>query len=350
MQSVKIGKKEIGLEQPVFFIAEGGVNHNGNIDLAFKLIDEAVIAGADCIKFQTFKAENLVTQNAPKADYQLKVTDKAESQFKMLKDLELPFEDYERIIKYCKEKDMLFLSTPYNFEDVDFLDKLDVDAFKIASGQLVEPPFLAYVAKKNKPIILSTGMGYLSDVDVAVRTIRGAGNDQLILLQCVTNYPALAYESNLRAMNTIQQSTGCIVGYSDHTENDVSILGSVALGAKVIEKHFTLDKKMKGPDHKCSADPQELKELIEKVRLLESALGDGIKKPTDSEIANSKGMRRSLVLNGDFKKGHVLQAGDIGFKRPSSEISIGEYEEFLGKELSEDLNKDTILKLKHVRW
>lgn len=350
MSEIIIGNKVISKNTPCFIIAEAGVNHNGELSKAIELIDAAAETGASCVKFQTFKAENLVTQTAPKAEYQLKVTDHQESQFQMLKRLELQGEDYLKLIKHCKKRNIIFMSTPYNFEDVDFLDNLNVDAYKIASGQLVELPFLKYVAKKNKPIIMSTGMGYLSDVDKAIRTIKSTNNNQLAILHCVTDYPAKSSDSNLRAIQTLINSFSCITGYSDHTENNLSILGSIAMGAKIIEKHFTLSKDLPGPDHACSSTPEEMKQLISDIRELEIALGTGIKEPTHAEKRNSIGMRRSLVLNNDIKRGQIIKKENIGFKRPSTGLSINMFEQVIGKTVTKDLPKDTLLSYELIDW
>ena len=279
----------------VFIIAEAGVNHNGQLDLAFQLVDKAVEIGADCVKFQTFKTENIVTKTSPKANYQMLVTDKSESQFDMLKKLELQKEDFKKIKAYCSQKGIQFLSTPYNAEDADLLNELGVEAFKIASGQLVELPFLKHVARFGKQMIISTGMANLSEVFAAVQAIRSVGNNDIIVLQCNTDYPSKIEETNIKAMLTMRDSIGVRVGYSDHVPNNYACYAAVALGAEVIEKHFTLDKNMEGPDHSCSLEPIEFKELIQGVRNVEKCLGTGIKTPSQSEKNNTYGMRRSLV-------------------------------------------------------
>lgn len=350
MSEFYLGKKLIAESSPVFVIAEIGVNHNGSIELAQKLIDEAVAGGADCVKFQTFKAEQIVTHHSPKADYQLKVTDKNESQFSMLKKLELSFEAHVILKEYAEKKGVVFISTPYNLEDIDFLEKLGVSGFKIASGQLIEHPFLEYIAKKNRPLILSTGMGYLSDVDSAIRVIKGAGNKQLALLQCTTNYPSDESEVNLNVISSFKQSFGLITGYSDHTQSNIAIMGAVALGAKIIEKHFTLDKKMEGPDHSSSSEPKEFKQLVQEIRLMEKALGSFHKFPSPNEIKNSMGMRRSLFAKKDLSAGEVIGWDTVAFKRPASGLSPNELPMILGKKIKKSLKMDEPITRDSIEW
>jgi N,N'-diacetyllegionaminate synthase len=326
--------------QKVFIIAEAGVNHNGQLDLAFQLVDKAVEIGADCVKFQTFKTENIVTKTSPKANYQMLVTDKSESQFDMLKKLELQKEDFKKIKAYSTQKGIQFLSTPYNPEDADLLNDLGVEAFKIASGQLVELPFLKQVARFGKQMIISTGMANLSEVFAAVQAIRSVGNNDIIVLQCNTDYPSKIEDTNIKAMLTMRDAIGVRVGYSDHVPNNYACYAAVALGAEVIEKHFTLDKKMEGPDHSCSLEPTEFKELIEGVRNVEKCLGTGIKTPSQSEINNTYGMRRSLVARTDLESGTVLEEKHFGFKRPANGLSPNYLETLIGKKLKKDMAQD----------
>ncbi len=326
--------------QKVFIIAEAGVNHNGQLDLAFQLVDKAVEIGADCVKFQTFKTENIVTKTSPKANYQMLVTDKSESQFDMLKKLELQKEDFKKIKAYCTQKGIQFLSTPYNPEDADLLNDLGVEAFKIASGQLVELPFLKHVARFGKQMIISTGMANLSEVFAAVQAIRSVGNNDIIVLQCNTDYPSKIEDTNIKAMITMRDAIGVRVGYSDHVPNNYACYSAVALGAEVIEKHFTLDKNMEGPDHSCSLEPTEFKELIEGVRNVEKCLGTGIKTPSQSEINNTYGMRRSLVARTDLQSGTVLEEKHFGFKRPANGLSPNYLETLIGKKLKKDIAQD----------
>lgn len=334
----------------IYIIAEAGVNHNGDVNIALELIDRAKEIGVDCVKFQTFKAENIVTHKSPKANYQLNVTDAKESQFEMLKKLELKQEDYYKLIERCNLHKIDFLSTPYNFEDVDFLCNLNVNAFKIASGQLTEIPFLKYAAKKGKQMIISTGMGTLSDVFNAVQAIKETGNENIVVLQCTTNYPSKIEDANILAMNSIRNSCKVRVGYSDHVENNFACFAAAALGAEIIEKHFTLDKTMQGPDHSSSLEPSEFKQLIKGIREIELALGDGIKLPTRSEKENEKGMKRSMVANRDIIKGEKIQLHDIGFKRPFDGISPNLLGQIIGKEASRNINKDESFKMDSIKW
>ncbi|MEM9823292.1 MAG: N-acetylneuraminate synthase [Bacteroidota bacterium] len=347
---VRIGNTQIGPEHPCYIIAEAGVNHNGQLDLALELVRQAKAIGVDCVKFQTFKAEAVVTLEAPKANYQLKVTDQQESQFEMLKKLELQLEDYHQIIALCKELDIQFLSTPYNFDDADFLNQLGVAAFKIASGQLVELAFLDYVARFQKPMIISSGMATLAEVYEGVQTIRQAGNHQIVLLQCTTNYPSAIEDANIRAMVSMQQSLNIIVGYSDHVANNYACYAAVSLGAKLIEKHFTLDKNMEGPDHSSSLNPTEFKALVDGIRLTEKALGSSVKTPTAAEVANTQGMRRSIVLLENLSQGSTLQMHHLAFKRPATGLAPKRLPDILGKQINQDLNKDSILKEEHINW
>jgi N-acetylneuraminate synthase len=324
----------------VFIIAEAGVNHNGNLDLAFQLVDKAVEIGADCVKFQTFKTENIVTKTSPKANYQMLVTDKTESQFEMLKKLELQKDDFRKIKDYCTSKGIQFLSTPYNPEDADLLSDLGVEAFKIASGQLVELPFLKHVARFGKQMIISTGMANLAEVFAAIEAIRSVGNNDIIVLQCNTDYPSKIDDTNIKAMITMREALGVRVGYSDHVPNNYACYAAVALGAEVIEKHFTLDKNMEGPDHSCSLEPHEFSQLIDGVRNVEKCLGTGIKTPSQSEINNTFGMRRSLVARTDLKAGQVLEEKHFGFKRPANGLSPNYLEQLIGKKLKKDMAQD----------
>ena len=326
--------------KPVFIIAEAGVNHNGSLEMAIKLVDKAVEIGVDCIKFQTFQASKIVTSSSPKANYQLEVTDRNESQYEMLKKLELQKEDFQKIKNYCETKKIKFLSTPYNKEDALLLNEIGVEGFKIASGQLVEIPFLKYVASFGKQMIISTGMANLSEVFNAVNAIKNTGNNNIIVLQCNTDYPSKIEDTNLKAMVTMKESLGVDVGYSDHVPENYACYAAVALGASVIEKHFTLDKNLPGPDHSCSLEPEEFKELIQGIRSVEKCLGNGIKTPSQSEIKNTYGMRRSLVVTTDLEAGSILDENQIGFKRPANGLSPNYLETVVGKKLKKSLKKD----------
>lgn len=326
--------------KPVYIIAEAGVNHNGSVDMAFRLVDQAKHAGADCVKFQTFRAEKIVTAASPKANYQLEVTDKSESQFDMLKKLELDRDAFARIKAHCEKVGIHFMSTPYNPEDAELLNGLDVDAFKIASGQLVELPFLKQVALYGKRMIVSTGMADMAEVKEAVEAIRSTGNQDLVVLQCNTDYPSRVEDVNIRAMLTMRDELKVRVGYSDHVPNNHACLAAVALGAEMIEKHFTLDNNLPGPDHSSSLEPEAFRQLVVGIRDIEKCLGDGIKRPSEREKMNTFGMRRSMVATRDLSAGTVLKLDDIGFKRPASGIAPKHLDELLGRTLIADVRAD----------
>tara|TARA_B100001059_G_scaffold60130_1_gene55729 strand:+ start:14246 stop:15250 length:1005 start_codon:yes stop_codon:yes gene_type:complete len=332
-----------------YIIAEAGVNHNGSLQTAFDLINEAKSAGADCIKFQTFKAENLVLKSSPKANYQLKTTNKKESQYEMLKKLEISYDNFSLIKKECVKRKIDFISTPYSFEDVDFLDSIGVKYFKIASGQLTEKPFVEYVASKKREIILSTGMAKLNEVVEAVDIIKNQKINTFVL-QCNTNYPSNISDANLRAMITMRDALKIPVGYSDHVSNNYASFAAVALGAVIIEKHFTLNKNNSGPDHSSSCDPQEFKNLVYGIRNIELSLGDGIKKPSVSEMKNAPSMKRSIVLKRKIKKGEVITINDVEFKRPANGLNPNLLYKIIGKEVINDFNKDTPLNFKMIKW
>jgi N,N'-diacetyllegionaminate synthase len=318
ISSLEIAGRKIGPNCPCFIIAEAGVNHNGRVETAKQLIDVAVEAGADAVKFQTFKAEEVASLHAPKAAYQRETTDAAESQLEMLQKLELSLEAHRDLQTYCQERGVFFMSTPFDEGSVDLLDELGVPVFKIGSGEVTNWPLLKYIARKGKPIIFSTGMAYLSEIDEAVRVIRDAGNDQLVLLHCVSNYPADPMDVNLRAMHTMETAFHLPVGYSDHTPGIEVALAAVALGACVIEKHFTLDRKMPGPDHRASLEPDELKAMVRGIRLVEQALGSGYKVPALSEADTIRVARRSIVAAHDISVGAVLTEEDLAAKRPGT--------------------------------
>lgn len=347
---IRVGHKTIGEGYPVFIIAEAGVNHNGKWSIAKRLVREAAMAGADCVKFQTFKAERVVTVNAPKAAYQLETTNALESQLDMLKKIELKPEYHARLKRYAEKLGLIFISTPYNFEDVDLLEKVKVSAYKVASGQIVEGPFLKKIARTCKPIFLSTGMATMKEVGVAVKIIKKEGNDKLILLQCTTDYPSKIEDANVRAMRTLEKSFKCLAGYSDHTVGSEAALAAVALGAKVIEKHFTLDKDLPGPDHSTSMTPAEFKEFARKIRLVEKALGDGIKRPSAREVKNAKGMRRSAVAAKYIGKGEAIEKNALTFKRPATGLRPEFYYSLIGKRARKDIAKDEVLKKDMVEW
>ncbi len=345
---IEIAGRRIGPGYPVFVIAEAGVNHNGDFDLALKLVDAAVAARADAVKFQTFVAEELVTGDAPKADYQKQNTSKQESQFDMLKGLELSHEQFRMIKAHCEANEIIFMSTPFDFSSLNFLHRVGVPAFKISSGDLTNLPMLAEAGQKQKPVIISTGMSSLAEVRDAVEAVRSAGNEQIALLQCVSNYPAVAAEVNLRAMRTMHREFRVPVGYSDHTMGLEVAIAAVALGARIIEKHFTLDRNMEGPDHRASLVPAELNDLIRSIRNVEVALGDGEKKPAASEKAIAEVARRSLVAAQDINAGTTLTAAMIEIKRPGTGLSPRMLPSLLGREIRRNVHAGELFTLEMI--
>ena len=315
---VMIGSHIVGPGAPCFIIAEAGVNHGGDLETALRLVDAAAAAGADAVKFQTFKAETLVCRDAPKADYQKRTTGTAESQFEMLARLELDENAHRRILARCHQRGIVFLSTPFDEDSADFLEALGVPAFKLGSGDLTNLPLLRHVALKGKPLILSTGMSDQGDVDAAVTAARTGGARDIILMQCVSNYPAAPADINLRAMQTMAAASHVLTGYSDHTPGIAVAAAATALGACVIEKHLTLDRTLPGPDHASSLEPADFTALVSAVRTVQSALGDGRKRPAPSEAAVAAVARRSLVANRDIPAGQTLTGNDIGVKRPGT--------------------------------
>jgi N-acetylneuraminate synthase len=309
---------EIGDGCPTFIIAEAGVNHNGSLDLAQKLIDAAIECKADAVKFQTFNTDLLLAPSAPKAKYQIETTGDAESQYDMLRRLELSSEAHHALASYCKNKGILFLSTPFDEESADLLEELGVPAFKISSGDLTNLPFLTHVGRKNRPVILSTGMANLTEVAIAVDTLAEAGSRDVVLLHCVSNYPAEPSDINLLAMHTLSTAFKVPVGYSDHTTGIEIALAAVALGARVLEKHITLDRNLHGPDHKASIEPNELAALVRGIRQVEASLGDGIKRPAPSELSTRAIGRKSLVAARDIPAGTKLAPDMISIKRPGT--------------------------------
>jgi N,N'-diacetyllegionaminate synthase len=345
MKAIEISDSLVGLGYPCFIIAEAGVNHNGSLEMARELVDVAVQAGADAIKFQTFKAENVVSSQAPKAKYQLKTTDAGESQMDMVKRLELSFDAFRELYDYCHEKGILFMSTPFDEESVDFLDDLGVTVFKIPSGEITNIPFLEYVASKGKPMVISTGMSYLGEVETTVRTIEKTGNCDFVLLHCVSNYPADPLDVNLYAMQTMSKAFNVPVGYSDHTLGIAISLAAVALGACVIEKHFTLDCSLPGPDHQASLEPKYLTKLVRGIRMVEASLGHGRKEPAKSEANTSSVARRSLVSTQDIQSGTVLTEDMVSIKRPGTGLppAMGPY--LIGRTVRTPILAGTLLTL-----
>lgn len=333
------------MKKNTFIIAEAGVNHNGSYELATQLIDAAVEAGVDAVKFQTWKTELLVTEDAEMAEYQKENTQVEESQFQMLKRLELSYADFRELKKYCDKKGILFLSTPDEEQSATFLNDLQ-GIFKIGSGELTNTPFLRHVASFGKPIILSTGMGYLSEVEHAIFTLREAGVslDDLTVLHATTDYPTAPIDVNLNAMNTIKNAfPGVIVGYSDHTLGIEIPIAAVAMGASVIEKHFTLDKSMQGPDHKASLEPDELKNMVDSIRNIELALGSGWKIPTATEVKNRDIVRKSLVAACEIKAGELISVDMLVIKRPGSGISPTRWDEIVNSTAKKNYNAGELI-------
>jgi N,N'-diacetyllegionaminate synthase len=328
-------------------IAEAGVNHNGDLDTAKRLIEVAAKAGADYVKFQTFNAKDLVTVDAVRADYQIRNSQVDESQFQMIQRLELKHEHHQALIDYSNYCGIKFLSTAFDIKSLDFLNTLGVDFLKIPSGEISNYLFLKAVASYRKRIILSTGMSSLADIDNAISVLLkfGASRKDLTLLHCTTEYPAPIDEVNLTVINTLRTAFGVEVGYSDHTMGIAIPISAVALGASVIEKHFTLDRSMDGPDHKASLEPNELALMIDSIRLVERALGDGIKKVTPSEFKNINIARKSLVAADIIRKGEPFTSKNIAVKRPGLGISPMRYEEIIGRLAFKDFNKDDLIEI-----
>lgn len=349
MSDIDIAGRAIGPGHPCFVIAEVGVNHNGDLEIARDLVRAAKECGADCVKFQTFRAEAIATRRAPKATYQLETTDTSESQFEMLKKLELTPSDHEEVIDLCRRFDLTFLSTPYGLADAVLLDRLGVAAFKVASGQIVELDFLEALASMGKPILLSTGMATFEEVARAVTAIRARGNSRMILLQCTTSYPAPPAGANLRAMRTMATAFDVHVGYSDHTPGIAVAIAAVALGALVIEKHLTLDRDMAGPDHRSSVTPTEFAALVRAIREVESALGDGVKRPNECERENIPGMRRSIVAESDIPAGTRIERHMLTYKRPGTGIPPSRLAEVVGRVAVADIVRDTLLSFEQLR-
>lgn len=329
----------------VFIIAEAGVNHNGSIELAKKLVDAAKDAGADCVKFQTYITKNIVSRNALKAEYQKQQTKAEESQHDMLKRLELSFDDFIELNKYCKSKDIEFMSTAFDFDSIDFLKSLEMGTWKIPSGDITNLPYLLKIAKLNAPVIISTGMSTMEDIGSAIQALKNHGSGNLTVLHCTTEYPTPYDEVNLMAMNTIEEKFGVSIGYSDHTKGIEVAIAAVALGATVIEKHFTLSRDMEGPDHKASLEPDELRVMIDSIRHIELALGNGIKKPTDSERKNMSVARKSIIAKKDIKVGEIFSEENITVKRPGDGISPMKWFDVIGKTATRDFKEDELIEL-----
>ncbi|MCF8296140.1 MAG: N-acetylneuraminate synthase [Melioribacteraceae bacterium] len=330
-----------------FIIAEAGVNHNGSIELALKLIDAAKKAGADAVKFQSFKADKLVSTKADKAEYQKQTTDASESQYEMIKKLELSVDDHKKLINYCNKINIQFLSSPFDLESIDLLIELGLGIFKIPSGEITNLPYLKKIGKLNKNIILSTGMADLGEIEDALDVLCEGGTDlkNITVLHCNTEYPTSFEDVNLKAMLTIKNAFNVKVGYSDHTNGIEVPIAAVALGAEVIEKHFTLDKNMEGPDHKASLEPSELKQMVTAIRNIEKALGNYIKKPSLSELKNKPIARKSLIALNDIKQGEIFTEKNVGIKRPGNGISPMRWNEVIGKTARREFGLDDLIEL-----
>ena len=345
-RKIQFTKKIITRSESTLIIAEAGVNHNGNLETARQLIETAAGAGADLVKFQTFSADRLVTGSASKADYQLETTSASESQHEMIRKLELSREMHEELIAHCKKCGVGFFSTGFDLQSVDLLNELGLDRFKIPSGEITNLPYLRHIGRYGKPIILSTGMARLGEIEAALDVLREAGTsrDNITVLHCNTEYPTPMVDVNLKAMLEIRDAFGVQVGYSDHTLGIEVPIAAVALGAKVIEKHFTLDRNLSGPDHRASLEPEELKAMVQAIRNIELALsGDGIKRPSPSETKNIKIARKSLVALAPIKAGESFTEANLGVKRPGSGISPMRWDEFIGRPANRDYQSDELI-------
>jgi len=344
------------MKKSVYIIAEAGVNHNGNLEMAKRLLAAAAQCGCDAVKFQTFRADRVASRLAGKCPYQIKATGRIESQYEMIRRLELDEEAHRELMALARDAGIEFISTPFDEESATFLVHLGVHRLKIPSGEIINGPFLAHLARLRKPLLLSTGMAYLSEVDEAIRIIQGEWGEMgepengasLTLLHCTSEYPAPMEEVNLRAMETLRNAFHLPVGYSDHTPGIEVSLAAVAMGATVIEKHFTLDRSLPGPDHEASLEPPELKRLVEAIRHIETALGDGRKIPSRSELKNRELVRKSLVATRDLPQGHRLAAGDLMAKRPGNGLSPKLKGTVIGAVLQKEIPRDGILTWDHL--
>jgi len=343
--------KKIGSGQPVFFIAEAGVNHNGSWEIAKKLIDAAVSAGADAVKFQTFKTENIIIPSAPKSTYHIKTTgsDNDQTWFELLKTQEITREMHISLMEYCDKRGIIFMSTPYDNDSIDLLDELNVPAFKIASTDTNNLSLLRYAAKKGKPIILSSAMSTMEEVINAVNAVRECDLDEVAMLQCTGNYPSALEDSNLNIMNTYLKKLNCIVGYSDHTIGMINPIAATALGASIYEKHITIDKSLPGPDHEMALSPTELNETIKLIRLTERALGSNTKKVLNSEIENRQKLRKSIVAKSDIFPGKIIEEDDIAIKRPGTGMDPSLLSKLLGRKAKVQILANTMLKMEMVQ-
>lgn len=345
--SINIGEFELGGQ--TFIIAEAGVNHNGEVEKAKELVDVAEKAGVDAVKFQIYQTDEIMIESAPKAEYQKEETDEEQSQKEMSRDLELTQEEFEEVLEYTEDKDVQFLCSPFDKESADKLSEMGVNAFKIGSGEITNIPLLKHIARKNKPIILSTGMSKLGEVEEAVEAIEEEGNSRIVLLHCVSNYPADIESSNLKAMDTLKQAFNKEVGWSGHTLGLTVPVAAVSRGAKVIEKHFTLDKNLPGPDHQASLNPEELRKMVDKIRKTEKALGDGIKKPVEEELETKEVARKSITTTKEIREGEEILAEALSIRRPGTGIEPKYIDEIKGKKASQDIEANSVLKWEDIR-
>lgn len=327
----------------VMIIAEAGVNHNGSIELAKQMVDAAKEAGADYVKFQTFNPEKLVSRFAQKADYQKETTDADESQLEMLKKLTLSNEDFVSLKEYCEEVGIGFISTPFDLESIDFLEELDMDFWKIPSGEITNLPYLEAIGKTGRKVIMSTGMCEIVEINEAIRVLEENGTMEIALLHCNTQYPTPYEDVNLSAINTIHNECRKETGYSDHTQGIEVPIAAVAMGATIIEKHFTLDKNMEGPDHKASLEPNELKQMVKSIRNIERAIGSDVKKPSQSEQNNRLVARKSIVAATNIKKGEILTPENLTVKRPGTGISPMKWYDVIGQAAVRDFTEDEVI-------
>ena len=333
------------MNKPVFIIAEAGVNHNGKINVALKQVDAAVAAGADAVKFQTFIPGKVISRFAEKAEYQKLTTDKEETQLDMSRRLELDKDEHEQLLQHCNSKNIEFLSSPFDNESIDFLVSLGLKRIKVPSGEITNLPYLRKIGKSGKSLIVSTGMANLKEIDTALNILEMAGTSrkQITVLHCNTEYPTPMIDVNLRAMFTIQNELGVQVGYSDHTLGIEVPIAAVALGATVIEKHFTLDRTLPGPDHRASLEPDELKAMVRAIRNIEKAMGDGVKNPSPSETKNIPIARKSIVAKKPIKKGERFSENNLTVKRPGSGISPMEWDDYIGKHSGKEYQADDLI-------
>lgn len=332
----------------VFIIAEAGDNHNGNFELALQLIDKAVEAGADCVKFQTFLTEEVISKFAQKAEYQKRSTGEAENQYEMVKKLELSFEQYIKIKKYCDDKNIIFLSSPFDIPSINFLQEINIPFWKIPSGEITNLPYLKLIAQSHKDVILSTGMCTLSEIKQSIEILKENGCGNITLLQCNTEYPTPMEDVNLNAMLTLKEQFHLNVGYSDHTVGIEVPIAAVAMGAVIIEKHFTLDKNMEGPDHKASLEPDELKAMVKAIRNIEIAMGTGIKEPSKSEKKNIDIARKSIVARQSIKAGELFTEANLAVKRPGNGVSPLMWYKVIGTIAEKDYEEDEMIQFNYT--